>query len=86
MTQSFDRLVERQIQKAIAEGQLSGLKGEGTPLTINSNEAFVDVAMAVAGRIMAEAGALPEEFQIKKRQSKVIGMQKERVQSALRWP
>jgi hypothetical protein len=29
MTQSFDRGVERQIQKALAEGQLSGLKGEG---------------------------------------------------------
>jgi hypothetical protein len=66
VTQSFGRLVERQIQKAIAEGQLSGLKGEGKPLPINSSEAFVDVAMAVAGRIMAEAGALPEEFKIKK--------------------
>ncbi len=66
MAHSFDRLVERQIQKAIAEGQLSGLKGEGKPLPISSSEAFVDVAMAVAGRIMAEAGALPEEFKIKK--------------------
>ena len=32
MTQSLDRLVERQIQKALAEGKLRGLKGEGTPL------------------------------------------------------
>ena len=62
VTHSFDRLVDRQIQKAIAEGQLSGLKGEGKPLSISSSEAFV----AVAGRIMAEAGALPEEFKIKK--------------------
>ncbi|WP_022702455.1 DUF1992 domain-containing protein [Pseudorhodobacter ferrugineus] len=66
MTQSFDRLVERQIQKAIAEGKLSGLEGEGKPLPDRSGEAFIDMATAVAVRMMAEAGALPEEFKIKK--------------------
>ncbi len=66
MTFSFDRLVERQIQKALAEGKLSGLKGEGKPLPDRSGEAFTDMASAVAVRIMAEAGALPEEFKIKK--------------------
>ena len=66
MTQSFERLVEQQIQKAIAEGKLRGLKGEGKPLPDRSGEAFVDMATAVAARIMAEAGALPEEFKIKK--------------------
>src|SRR6056297_3791563 len=66
MTQSLNRLVERQIQKALAEGKLRGLEGEGKPLPDRSGEAFVDMATAVAGRIMAEAGALPEEFKIKK--------------------
>ncbi|MBG6202673.1 hypothetical protein IWQ48_003820 [Labrenzia sp. EL_13] len=66
MSQSFDRLVEQQIQKALAEGKLSGLEGEGKPLPDRSGEAFTDMATAVATRIMAEAGALPEEFNIKK--------------------
>lgn len=66
MTQSFDRLVERQIQKALAEGKLRGLEGEGMPLPDRAGEAFTDMATAVAARIMAEAGALPEEFKIKK--------------------
>ncbi|WP_298434397.1 DUF1992 domain-containing protein [uncultured Jannaschia sp.] len=66
MAQSFDRLVERQIQKALAEGKLRGLDGEGKPLPDRSGEALSDMASAVAVRIMAEAGALPEEFKIKK--------------------
>lgn len=66
MSQSFDRLVERQIQRALAEGKLSGLEGEGKPLPDRSGEAFTDMATTVAVRIMAEAGALPEEFKIKK--------------------
>lgn len=66
MDQSLNRLVERQIQKAIAEGKLRGLEGEGKPLPDRSGEAYVDMATAVATRIMAEAGALPEEFRIKK--------------------
>ncbi|MEH6392636.1 MAG: DUF1992 domain-containing protein [Sulfitobacter sp.] len=66
MPEPFERLVERQIQKALAEGKLRGLEGEGRPLADRSGEAFIDMATAVAGRIMAEAGALPEEFKIKK--------------------
>lgn len=66
MSRSFDTLVERQIRKALAEGKLTGLKGEGQPLPHHPHEAFMDMATAVAGRIMAEAGALPEEFRIKK--------------------
>lgn len=66
MTQPLHRLVERQIQKALAEGQLQGLEGEGKPLPDRSGEAFTDMATAVATRIMAEAGAVPEEFKIKK--------------------
>lgn len=66
MTYSYGRLVEQQIQKALAEGKLRGLEGEGKPLPDRSGEAFIDMATAVAARIMAEAGALPEEFKIKK--------------------
>jgi hypothetical protein len=66
MSQSLGRLVERQIQKALAEGKLQGLEGEGKPLPDRSSEAFSDMATAVAVRIMAEAGTLPEEFKIKK--------------------
>ena len=66
VTKSFERLVEQQIQKAIAEGKLRGLEGEGKPLPDRSGEAFNDMATAVAARIMAEAGVLPEEFKIKK--------------------
>lgn len=66
MPQSLGRLVERQIQKALAEGKLRGVQGEGKPLPDRSGEAFTDMATAVAVRIMAEAGTLPEEFKIKK--------------------
>jgi hypothetical protein len=66
MSQSLGHLVERQIQKALAEGKLQGLEGEGQPLPDRSGEAFSDMATAVAVRIMAEAGTLPEEFKIKK--------------------
>jgi hypothetical protein len=66
MPTELNRLVERQIQKALAEGKLSGLAGEGRPLSDRSGEAFTDMATAVAVRIMAEAGALPEEFKLRK--------------------
>lgn len=66
MSRSYRELVERQIQKAIAEGKLKGLAGEGKPLPDRSSEAFTDMATQVAVRIMAEAGALPEEFRLKK--------------------
>ncbi|MDP5365047.1 MAG: DUF1992 domain-containing protein [Paracoccaceae bacterium] len=65
MTRSFDRLVEQQIRKAIAEGKLRGLEGEGKPLPDRTGEAYADMATAVAARIMAEAGVLPEEFKLK---------------------
>ncbi|WP_425038091.1 DnaJ family domain-containing protein [Primorskyibacter sp. S187A] len=66
MVQSFDRLVERHIQKALVEGKVGGLEGEGKPLPYRTGEALTDMATAVAGRIMTEAGALPEDFKIKK--------------------
>lgn len=63
---SLAKLVERQIKKAQAEGQMQGLAGEGQPLPDRSSEAQGDPTIAVGHRIMAQAGALPEEFDIKK--------------------
>ncbi len=63
---SLGKLVERQIKKAQAEGQLQGLEGEGAPLPDRSSEAQSDPAIAAGHRIMAQAGVLPEEFSIKK--------------------
>lgn len=53
------------MRKAEAEGQLSGLEGEGAPLPDRVADAS-DPAIAAAMRIMAEAGAVPEEFTLAK--------------------
>ncbi|WP_170560981.1 DUF1992 domain-containing protein [Ruegeria atlantica] len=66
MLGSLGKLVERQIKKAQAEGQMDGLEGEGQPLPDRSSEAQTDPALAAGHRIMAQAGVLPEEFSIKK--------------------
>lgn len=66
MIRSFRNLIERQILKAQAEGQLDDLDGQGKPLPDRSSEALTDPALAAGHRIMAQAGVLPEEFQIKK--------------------
>lgn len=55
-------LAEHQIQKAKAEGQLEGLKGEGKPLPLRQGG---DVVSAGLG-IMADAGVLPREIELKK--------------------
>lgn len=59
----FDRLAERQILKAQAEGQLDNLKGAGRPLPPMGDG---DAAEAAGFRIMAEAGALPLEIELRK--------------------
>ncbi|MEX0309769.1 MAG: DUF1992 domain-containing protein [Tateyamaria sp.] len=66
MADHFRELIERQIAKARMQGQLSGLDGEGNPLPDRPEEAHVDPAEAAGFRIMAQAGAVPEEIQIKK--------------------
>ncbi len=66
MIRSIRNLIERQIQKARLEGKLDGLQGEGKPLPDHPEEAFTSTADAVGFRIMAEAGVVPEEIQIKK--------------------
>lgn len=58
----FKDLAERQILKAKAEGQLTGLKGEGKPLP---HGGYGDAAETAGFRIMADAGALPREFTLK---------------------
>jgi len=62
----LSRLAERQIQKARLKGQLQGLAGEGKPLPDRPGDAFVSPGDAVGFRIMAEAGVLPEEIDLKK--------------------
>ena len=65
MMRAFRNLIERQLAKAQAEGQLQGLEGEGKPLPDRSSEAYADAGMAAGMRIMAEAGVVPEEFSLK---------------------
>lgn len=59
---SFSKLAERQILKAQAEGSLDNLEGAGKPLPDRPNEDVVGVGM----RIMAQAGFVPREFELKK--------------------
>ncbi|MCT4611018.1 MAG: DUF1992 domain-containing protein [Pelagimonas sp.] len=55
-------LAEHQIQKAKAEGQLDNLTGQGKPLETRQGGDIVSAGMA----IMADAGVLPREIQLKK--------------------
>ncbi len=65
MTGRLDKLSERQILKAKAEGKLSGLDGEGRPLPDRTADALIDPGLAAGHRIMAEAGVRPPEFDLK---------------------
>ncbi len=62
----LERLAERRMLFARAKGQFSGIEGEGKPLADRTGDAFVSAGEAVAFRIMAEAGVLPEEITLKK--------------------
>ena len=62
----FNKRAEDQIAKARAEGKLTGLEGEGKPLPDRPGDAFISAGDAVGFRIMAAAGALPEEITYKK--------------------
>ena len=66
MSGRFDKLAERQMKKALAEGRLSGLEGEGKPLPERPEAALVDPGEAVGYRIMHEHGALPQEIELRK--------------------
>ena len=65
MARDLHTLTEQRIAAAAAKGELTGLRGEGAPLPDRSGDALVDTGDAVAYRMMAEAGALPEEFRLK---------------------
>jgi Domain of unknown function (DUF1992) len=62
----LNKLAERQIAKARAEGKLDHLPGEGKPLPDHPGDAFISPGDAMGFRIMAEAGVLPEEITLKK--------------------
>lgn len=66
MSRRLRQLTESQIKKAITEGKLDRLEGEGKPLPHHPEAAYIDPADAAGHRIMAEAGALPEEITIKR--------------------
>ena len=53
MSRWLERLAERRMLKARAEGKLSGLAGEGKPLPEHPEAPFVDAGEAVGHRIMA---------------------------------
>lgn len=59
----LSKIAEQRILAAEAEGKLSNLKGAGKPLP---ERVGGDHADAVGFRMMAEAGALPEEMRLKK--------------------
>ncbi len=65
MAWSWHSLTERQIRKALAEGKLSKLEGEGQPLPNRSSDTLIDPGLAAGHRIMAAAGVRPQEFDIK---------------------
>lgn len=62
----LEKMAERRMLRARAEGKLSGLEGEGKPLPDRTGDAFIAPGDAVGFRIMAEAGVLPEEILLKK--------------------
>ncbi|MCI5076792.1 DUF1992 domain-containing protein [Oricola sp.] len=58
----WDHLAEHQIRKAQAEGQLDDLKGAGKPLEFRGGNGVE----AIGFGIMADAGVLPREIELKK--------------------
>lgn len=54
----FDCLAEERIREAIAQGQLSGLPGEGQPLVLD-DDLLVPVEVRMGNRILRNAGYVP---------------------------
>lgn len=61
----LSRLTESRIRRAEAEGQFKNLAGAGKPLPQRPTGVPVDTGLEAGYRIMAEAGAIPEEFRLK---------------------
>lgn len=59
----FERIAQRQIDAAVARGELRGLKGEGKPL---DRERLRESADDVLHRMMADAGFIPPEIAYQK--------------------
>lgn len=68
-------MAERRILAAQAEGTLDDLAGAGKPLPANPG---TDDVTGAGFRIMAEAGALPREIELKK----AVAAQRDAVQAA----
>jgi hypothetical protein len=66
MMRNLQRLTEARIKAAEAKGELRDLAGAGKPLPKHPEEALLDPGIAIGHRIMAEAGALPEEIGLKR--------------------
>lgn len=59
----IDKIAERRAAQAAARGELQGLAGEGRPL---DPEKLRETTEDVLHRLMADAGALPAEFVLRK--------------------
>ena len=60
----IEKIAGRRIDAAAARGELSGLAGEGKPL---DRERLRETMEDTLNRIVAEAGAVPEEFAWRKK-------------------
>lgn len=63
MSIRFDKMAEQQIRKAQAEGQFNNLPGAGKPLNADKGGS---TSLSSGYKIMAEAGVLPKEFELRK--------------------
>ncbi|HCH49123.1 MAG TPA: DUF1992 domain-containing protein [Proteus sp.] len=61
----LDEWAERHIEKALKEGELSSLKGEGKPLILDDNSHVPEVLRA-SYHLLKNAGFLPPEMQQRK--------------------
>ncbi|GAA4500554.1 DnaJ family domain-containing protein [Pseudaeromonas paramecii] len=62
MSLLIDQLAERQIQAALAQGQLDALPGRGQPLQLE-DDSGVPEALRLGYRLLKNAGYLPPELQ-----------------------
>lgn len=76
----WSTLSERQILKAKAEGQLDNLKGAGKPLNMQSGTD----SDAAGFRIMAEAGVVPREFELRKEIEALTALLRDTVEAEAR--
>ena len=66
MSNWLNPIAERRMLIARAEGKLAHLTGEGRPLARRPGDAPADAGLATGFRLMAEAGALPQEVLLKR--------------------